>query len=92
MTNKAGFTEEQQKDLTNLIELGQFAAAIITNLCATDLPEGEIERVFREMEIFARATYPRGPKQVAEKMNEISRFCDLAIVTTPFDIDTGKPI
>jgi hypothetical protein len=75
MTNKAGFTEEQQQELQQLI-----AIATLVARCVTEQTVGTIkDEAAATMELFTyiRETYPKGPMHLKRSLDNIIRFCDL---------------
>jgi hypothetical protein len=80
MTNKAGFTEEQQRELQKLIMIATHAARVTT--------ESRIgTNVTMALELYAliafiRLHYPDGPMHLKESLDNIIRFCDLCGIIT----------
>jgi hypothetical protein len=75
MSNKAGFTEEQQEELKNLIGIATRAARVTTESVI-----GTNEAIVMELRglmDFIRTTYPNGPMHLKESLDNIARFCDL---------------
>ena len=90
MTNKRGFTDDQQDALIEVIQFAQHAAGLVTAMAAKTLDNDQIIVILRDFYDFAVATYPRGPLQMRDRMNEIAQFCDLNLVTAARSLDDDR--
>jgi hypothetical protein len=75
MNNKVGFTPEQQRELSNLIEIAIRAARVLTEVRIGENEASAMEML--RLLNFIRDTYPHGPMHLKESLDNIIRFCDL---------------
>lgn len=83
--NKRGFTTEEQDELEKL-----FAIAALVARCVTEQVAGTIKdeaAAMMSLHQFIRRNYPRGPVHLKESLDNIARFCDLAIITSVEALD-----
>lgn len=90
-TNKVGFTEEQQKELTQIIGIVTAAARVVTE--STVGTDEDIAAAVGELIAYIRTLYPRGPLQLAESLKNICEFCDLpSIIYAEYKGNLKEPI
>jgi hypothetical protein len=78
MTNKVGFTEEQQREMEKMLGIATRAAWLTTaSVTGTDQ---EIANAAATLISYIRVTYPDGPLHVKRSLDSIVQFCDLAII------------
>jgi hypothetical protein len=75
MTNKVGFTEEQQRELCRLICMATHVARVTTESVIGS--NEAIAEELRDLIDFVKFAYPNGPMHLKESLDNIARFCDL---------------
>lgn len=81
--NKRGFTPEQQEELERIIGICTRTARLTTeSVIGTN---EQIAEALKELLVYVRIGYPKGPLHLAEALKNICEFCDLpTIITTDY--------